>query len=146
MSKRLDVVEGVKALVIAALPGASVRGLTQDEEKPSRVGPGGYVGVRAGDPGEPEVDLSPLTYHYEHPIPLEIAAYESATLTTEQVLDGMMVAIGEAIEADRTLGGLCTFLEATAPSTDDFDDVGIEAGGWATLTVVAHYSTANPLT
>ena len=85
-SKRETVLAAVKSLVAAALPGAEVK---RNLAKAERIPPGGLVVIRDGDPGEPEVSLSPLTYLYSHRIPLEIAAYESATLTREQVLDAM---------------------------------------------------------
>lgn len=144
-SKRLQVLEAVVALVRAALPYADVKALDADDAKPDFIGPGGLVVVRSGDPGEPEVDLSPLTYNYEHLIPLEVAAYETADKTSEQVLDEMMIALGEAAQADTSLGGLCQWLEARAPNTDDFETVGAVAGRWADLAVVAHYATSNPL-
>lgn len=99
-SKRETVLAAVKALVAAALPGAEVK---RNLAKAERIPPGGLVVIRDGDPGDPEVSLSPLTYLYSHRIPLEIAAYESATLTREQVLDAMLGATGAAVIANRTL-------------------------------------------
>lgn len=107
-SKRETVLAAVKALVAAALPGADVK---RNLAKAERIPPGGLVVIRDGDPGEPEVSLSPLTYLYSHRIPLEIAAYESPTLAREQVLDAMTGAIGAAVREDRTLGGLCDFVD-----------------------------------
>ncbi len=144
MSKRLDVLERLKAVITAALPNADVKGLSADDAKPASVGPGGLVVIRSGDPGEPSIDLSPTTYYYDHSIPLEIAAYESASLTSEEVLDAMLGAIGAAIAADRTLGGLCDYVEAVAPSTEDFELVGAMAGRFADALVVASYSTTDP--
>ena len=103
-SKRETVLAAVKSLVAAALPGAEVK---RNLAKAERIPPGGLVVIRDGDPGEPEVSLSPLTYLYSHRIPLEIVAYESATLSREQVLDAMTGVIGAAVMANRTLGGLC---------------------------------------
>ncbi len=98
-----------------------------------------------GDPGEPEVSLSPLTYLYSHRIPLEIAAYESATLTREQVVDAMLGAIGAAVIANRTLGGLCDWIEAEAPVTDDIEALGALPGRFADLAILAVYATTDPL-
>lgn len=145
MSKRLEVLAAVKALVEAVLPNADVRGLDADDAKPARIGPGGTIIVRAGDPGQPELDISPVAYNYEHEIPLEVGAYESASLTAEQVLDQMLGLIGAAVRADQTLGGLCDYLEARAPVTDDFDAPGAEPGRWADAALVAHYRTTDPL-
>lgn len=141
-SKRETVLAAVKSLVAAALPGADVkRNLTKAE----RIPPGGLVVIRDGDPGDPEVSLSPLTYLYSHRIPLEIAAYESATLTREQVVDAMLGAIGAAVMANRTLGGRCDWIEAEAPVTDDIEALGALPGRFADLAILAVYSTTDPL-
>jgi hypothetical protein len=146
MSKRLQVLEAVKALVQTALPGAAVKGMTGDEAKPDTVGPLGMVIVRSGDPGQPQIDLSPPTYNYDHDIPMEVAAYKSSTLTSQQVLDAMMMRIGEAVEADRTLGGLVDWLDVDAPTDGEIDARGATPVGWADFTITATYSTTNPLT
>lgn len=141
-SKREQVLDAVKALVAAALPDADVK---RNLAKPERIAPGGLVIVRDGDPGEPEVMLSPLTYVYTHRVPIEIAAYETSSQPREQVLDAMLGAIGAAVVADRTLGGLCDFIEAEAPSTDDVETTGARVGRWADAAIVAVYGTTDPL-
>jgi hypothetical protein len=141
-SKRETVLAAVKSLVAAALPGAEVK---RNLVKAERIPPGGLVVLRDGDPGEPEVSLSPLTYLYSHRIPLEIAAYESATLTREQVVDVMLGAIGTAVMANRTLGGLCDWIEAEAPVTDDIEALGALPGRFANLAILAVYATTDPL-
>jgi hypothetical protein len=88
-SKRETVLGAVKALVVAALSGAEVK---RNLAKPERIPPGGLVVIRDGEPGEPDVTLSPVSYLYTHRIPVEIAAFESAALTREQVLDEMLAA------------------------------------------------------
>jgi hypothetical protein len=65
-TKQLQVILAVKALVAEALPDAEIRGFDGDATKPTRVGSGGCVIGTRGDPGDPEVDLSPLTYNYSH--------------------------------------------------------------------------------
>jgi hypothetical protein len=137
------VIDAVKALVASALPNADVK---RNLDKPERIPPGGLVIVRDGDPGEPDVLLSPLTYVYEHRIPLEVAAFPSSTLSREEALDQMLSDIGAAVAADRTLGGLCEFLETEAPVTDDLETAGAASGRWADAAIIASYSTTNPLT
>jgi len=142
-SHREEVLDAIKALIAGSLPNAEVK---RNLDKPERIPPGGLVIIRDGDPGEPEVLLSPLTYVYEHRIPIELAAFASASLTREQVLDQMLVAIGAAVEADRTLGGLCDFIETEAPTSDDLETAGAISGRWADAAIIASYATANPLT
>lgn len=113
--------------------------------KAERIPPGGMVIIRDGDPGEPEVLLSPLLYVYTHRIPIEVAAYETSSQPREQVLDEMLGAIGIAVAGDRTLGGLCDFIEAEAPATDDVETAGARAGRWADAAIVAVYGTTDPL-
>lgn len=141
-SRREQVVTAVFALVASAVPSAEVK---RNLAKPERIPPGGLVIIRDGDPGDPEVELSPLAYIYSHRIPLEIAVSDVPAETREQALDGLLAAIGAAISADRTLGGLCDFVETEAPSTDDLEATGALAGRWADLAIVATYATADPL-
>ncbi len=141
-SKRETVLAAVKSLVTAALPGADVK---RNLAKPERIPPGGLIVIRDGDPGEPDVTLSPVSYLYTHRIPVEIAAFESATLTREQVVDEMLTAIGAAITANRRLGGLVDWIEAEAPNSEDIETTGSPAGRFADVVIVATYATADPL-
>lgn len=141
-SKREAVLSAVRLLIASALPAAEVK---RNLAKAERIPPGGLVVVRDGDPGEPETTLSPLTYHFEHRIVAEIAASEAAGAPREQALDAMLRAIGAAIAANRTLGGLCDWLEAEAPSTDDAEATGSAPVRFALLTLVASYATTDPL-
>lgn len=83
---------------------------------------------------------------YTHPIPVEIAILASGVLTPKQALDATLMEIGEAVEADRTLGGLCDFLEPEAPSTGDLEATATVGGRWADAVIVSTYATSNPLT
>jgi hypothetical protein len=141
-SKREQVIEAVKSLLATALPNAEVK---RNLDKPERIPPGGLVIVRDGDPGEPDVLLSPLVYVYEHRVPIEIAAFASASLSREEALDQMLSAIGTAVAADRTLGGLCEFLDTEAPASDDLEIAGALSGRWAEAAIIAAYSTSNSL-
>jgi len=141
-SKREQVLDAIKSLLSSALPNADVR---RNLAKPERIPPGGLVVIRDGDPGEPEVMLSPLVYVYSHRISIELAAYETSSQSPEQVLDEMLGAIGVAVSGDRTLGGLCDFIEAQAPSTDDVETAGARAGRWADAAIISVYGTPDPL-
>ncbi|TCP30695.1 hypothetical protein [Sphingomonas sp. BK235] len=140
MSRRLEVLRAVIALVATALPAAEVVGLDEREDLPTRVRAGGRAIVRAGDPGEPSIDLSPLTYNWTHRIPLEIL------MSDEDTLDAALEALDGAIDSDRQLGGLCEWLEAEAPATQNVraeNAAGVRGAG---LSLVAIYATSSPLT
>jgi len=146
MSKRLDVLLAVKQLVEAALPGARVLGLDGAEAPPAIIPAAGMVVVRTGDPGEAEYTFSPLTYFYDHRIPIEVSALKGSELTSEQALDVMLIAIGQAVADDRSLGGLCDWLETTSAATEDiYPDGGGQPPRGADLMIIASYSTPNPL-
>ena len=141
-SRREQVLGAIHDLVVSALPGAEVR---RNLAKPERVPSGGLGILRDGDPGEPEVTLSPLTYIFTHRIPIEVAAYETANEAREHALDNMLTAIGTAVASNRTLGGLCDFVEAEAPATEDIEAAGARAVRWADAVIVATYGTSDPL-
>lgn len=147
MSTRLDVLLAVKRLVEGALPGARVLGLDGDEAAPAIIPATGMVVVRSGDPGEPvEITLSPATYWYDHAIPLEVSAFASGPLTSEQALDVMLVAIGKAVAADRTLAGLCNWIDVSSAGTEDiYDERSGRPPRGAPIMIMASYSTTNPL-
>lgn len=142
MLRSLEVILAVKALVAGALPAAEVRGFDEDTSPPKKIGPDGVVIGHPGDTGEPEIDLSPPSYNYDHELMLEIAAPGGAAGAP---LDAMLAPIGAAIRADRTLGGLCNWLEAKAPDRNDRTIVAGTTINWAVVPIVASYATPDPL-
>ena len=59
--------------------------------------------------------------------------------------DTLCASIGTALAADRTLGGLCDWVEAEAPRPVDLPVEGAASLKAAVIPVVLHYSTADPL-
>ena len=121
-----------------ALPATALRG----DVLPERVPTTGLLILRDGEPGEPEVTLSPLCYHYQHRAEIE-AVVQGAT--RDAALDTLCASIGAALAADRTLGGLCDWVEAEAPRPVDLAVEGAAGLKAAVITVVLHYSLADPL-
>lgn len=115
----------------------------RDEVLPERIPATGLIILRDGQLGEPEVTLSPLRYHYQHRAELEVVI--QAGTGRASAFDGLIAAIGAALESDRTLGGLCDWVEPEAPASVDLPVEGASALKAAVITVVLHYSTANPL-
>jgi hypothetical protein len=115
----------------------------RDEVLPERIPASGLIILRDGQPGEPEVTLSPLRYHYQHRAELEIVVQAGTGRAT--TFDTLIVAIGAALEADRTLGGLCDWVEPEAPASVDLPIEGAAALKAAVITVVLHYTTTGPL-
>lgn len=115
----------------------------RDEVLPERIPAAGLIILRDGQPGEPEVTLSPLRYHYQHRAELEVVVQAGTSRTS--AFDDLIVAIGTALEAERTLGGLCDWVEPEAPATVDLPVEGAAALKAALITVVLHYTTTGPL-
>ncbi|RID90004.1 acyl-CoA transferase [Gemmobacter lutimaris] len=115
----------------------------RDEVLPERIPAAGLIILRDGQPGEPEVTLSPLRYHYQHRAELEVVV--QAPNGRASTFDTLIVAIGAAIEADRTLGGLCDWVEPEPPASVDLPIDGAAALKAAVITVVLHYTATGPL-
>ena len=109
---------------------------------PERVPTAGLLILRDGEPGEPQVTLSPLRYHYQHRAEIEAVVQGTARDAT---FDALCASIGAAIAADRTLGGLCDWVEAEGPRPVDLPIEGAASLKAAVIPVILHYSTADPL-
>ncbi len=115
----------------------------RDEVLPERIPPSGLIILRDGQPGEPDVTLSPLRYHYQHRAELEVVV--QASTGRASAFDDLIASIGTALEADRTLGGVCDWVEPEAPASVDLPIEGAAALKAAVITVVLHYTTTDPL-
>ena len=111
---------------------------------PERIPATGLIILRDGNPGEPEVTLSPLTWFYQHRAELEVVI--QAGSGRDALFDALTADIGVALAADRTLGGLCDWVEAEAPEPVDLPIEGAAALKAAVIIVVLHYATTDPLT
>ena len=123
---------------LSALPATTLRG----EVLPERIPPDGLLILRDGEPGEPEVTLSPLAYHYQHRAEIEAVVQGAAR---DVAFDTLCASVGAALAADRTLSGLCDWVEAEAPRAVD---LAVESGASfkaAVIPVVLHYTTGDPL-
>lgn len=134
--------ESVVAALHAKLQPLAARTL-RDEVLPERIPAAGLIILRDGQPGEPEVTLSPLRYHYQHRAELEVVIQVGTGRAS--AFDELIAAIGTALEADRTLGGHCDWVEPEAPASVDLPVEGAAALKAAVITVVLHYTTTGPL-
>ncbi len=123
---------------LASLTATALRG----DVLPERVPSAGLLILRDGEPGEPEVTLSPLRYHYQHRAEIE-AVVQGAS--RDAAFDTICASIGVAIATDRTLGCLCDWVEAEAPRPVDLAVEGAAGLKAAVIPVVLHYSLADPL-
>lgn len=110
----------------------------------------GKIFMGDGDPGEPEVLLSPETHIYTHDVPVEIeapGATESERLT---LCNSILSAIGAQFpEADVDLGGVADEVTVLAPRVKAAGASGIDDYTpevlIAALTIRVIYTTENSL-
>jgi hypothetical protein len=112
------------------------------EVLPERVAATGLLIMRDGEPGEPEVTLSPQRFHYQHRAEIEAVVQGD---NRDAAFDTLCASIGTALAIDRTLGGLCDWVQAEAPRPVDLPVEGAASLKAAVIPVVLHYSTADPL-
>ena len=108
------------------------------EVLPERVPFEGLLILRDGEPGQPDVSLSPLAYHYEHEAEVEAVVQG---LERDERLDSLCTDIGAVLAADRTLGGLCNWAEAKAPRTVDLPIEGAATLKATIVKVTLHYTS-----
>jgi len=140
MSKRENILIALRALIAANASGATV---LRNASLSRKIPAAGIVILRDGDPGEPEVTLSPLTYIYTHAAQVEVVIEDEATQDVR--FDAICVAIGAALEANRTLGGLCDWVEGVAPQPAEVITEGGEPMKAAVVSILLTYGTTSPI-
>jgi len=127
---------------LQTVPGATaLRGAILPERIPS----GGLLILRDGNPGTPEVTLSPLAYHFEHRAEVEVIVQGKTPAARDAAFDTLLAELATVITADRTLDGLCDWVEAEAPQPVDLPVEGAEALKAAIVPVILTHTTADPL-
>jgi hypothetical protein len=110
---------------------------------PTSVPVSGLIILLDGEPGEPEVTMSPLAYEYDHRAMAEVFVQKASG--RETVLDGLKAAIGALLGANRTLGGLCLWVEAVAPKVEALPLEGAAPLLTAQIGIRLIYLTTDPL-
>ena len=126
---------------LETVPDATVR---REAPLPETVPAGGLIILRDGDPGDPEVVLSPVTYLWEHQTEIEIILQRGQDDDSAAV-DALLMAVGDTLAADRSLGGLAEWLDWGAPKTSGLAIDGAAALRGATVPVTIHYGSSDPL-
>ncbi|QRZ15560.1 acyl-CoA transferase [Paracoccus methylovorus] len=115
----------------------------RNEVLPERIPAAGLLILRDGTPGEAEVTLSPLRYHWQHRAEVDVFIRGSSGL--ELAFDALAERVGQVIAADRTLGGLCDWIETDAPEPADLAVEGAPSIKAAVLILTLHYTSNDPL-
>ena len=112
---------------------------------PERIADHAMAILRDGEMGEPEVSLSPLTYHWQHQVAIELFVADPDASTRDSRMDGLLTELASLIEADRTLAGVVEYAEIGQPRFDELAPEGTSGIKACLLPVVLHYSSAGPL-
>ncbi|MBW4984135.1 acyl-CoA transferase [Mameliella sp. CS4] len=123
--------------------GAVTGGVERNLVVPEAIPAAGLVIMRDGRPAVESVTL-PRTYHLDHDVEFEF--YAQGATGREAVTDARRQELGAAIEADRTLGGLCDWVEAQPVESDDQRVQGGKSMRVDVVRVTLSYATTNPLT
>jgi hypothetical protein len=143
ISTREQALRGLFLLLESAVPTAKV---LRNEVLPEKIPSGGLLILRDGDPGEPEVLLSPLSYYWQHRAQLEVVVQKGGAPDRDTALDDLLQAVATAIASDLTLGGLCDRVTAFAPDTSTFAVKGGISVKGVVVPVELVYTTSDPLT
>ncbi|MEI6987148.1 MAG: acyl-CoA transferase [Rhodospirillaceae bacterium] len=142
MASRREAALQALLAALTAVPGATVE---RESAIPERVPQGGLIILRDGDPGKPEITLSPITYHYGHAARVEVIVQGGQVVNRAIALDGLLRAICTALCKDLTLGGAVEWTEYEAPVTEEVPVPGGCPLKAAAIIVTLYYSTGNPL-
>ena len=101
--------------------------------------------LRDGDPGDPEIIMSPVTYSYEHVAELEVLV-QALDATRDAQWDTLLGQVSAAINADKTLGGAVDITLVGRPVEAGVEPhegaMGIKGG---IVPITLYYDTTDPL-
>ena len=129
-------------LCLQGLTGPTVN---RNEPLPTKVPEAGLIILRDGDPGEPEVILSPTRYVYQHRAEVEVLVQQADQAGRDAALDTLLVAVGNALTADPTLGGKVDIVRPGSPELLQETIEGAPTIKAALIPVFLEYTTLNPL-
>ena len=142
MSQRENAIGALFAVLGQLSLGTTVK---RNAALPERIADHAMTILRDGEMGEPEVSLSPLTYHWQHQVAIELFVADPDASTRDSRMDGLLTELASLIEADRTLAGVVEYAEIGQPKFDELAPEGTSGIKACLLPVVLHYSSAGPL-
>ncbi len=142
MSQRENAIGALFAVLGRLSLGTTVK---RNAALPERIADHAMAILRDGEMGEPEVSLSPLTYHWQHQVAIELFVADPDTSTRDARMDGLLTELATLIETDRTLAGVVDYAEIGQPKFDDLAPEGTSGIKACLLPVVLHYSSSGPL-
>ncbi len=145
MSPREQAIGALFAVLGQLSLGASGAAVKRNAALPERVAEHAFVILRDGEMGEPDVSLSPLTYHWQHQVVIELFVAHPDASERDARMDGLLIELASLIDADRSLGAVVEYAEIGPPKFDELAPDGSSGIKACLLPVVLHYSSAGPL-
>ncbi len=142
MSQRENAIGALFAVLGQLSLGTTVK---RNAALPERIADHAMTILRDGEMGEPEVSLSPLTYHWQHQVAIELFVADPDAAARDSRMDGLLTELATLIEADRTLAGVVEYAEIGQPKFDELAPEGTSGIKACLLPVLLHYSSAGPL-
>ena len=142
MSQRENAIGALFAVLGELSLGTTVK---RNAALPERIADHAMAILRDGEMGEPEVSLSPLTYHWQHQVAIELFVADTDASARDARMDGLLVELATLIEADRTLRGVIEHAVVGPPKFDELAPDGTSGIKACLLPVVLHYSSPGPL-
>ncbi len=142
MSQRENAIGAVFALLGQLTLGTTVK---RNAALPERIADHAMAILRDGEMGEPEVSLSPLTYHWQHQVAIELFVADPDAAVRDARMDGLLMELATLIGADRTLRGVIEYAVIGPPKFDELAPDGTSGIKACLLPVVLHYSSSGPL-
>ena len=145
MSQRENAIGALFVLLGQLSLGTSGATVKRNAALPDRIAGHAMAILRDGEMGEPEVSLSPLTYHWQHQVAIELFVADPDASARDARMDGLLVELATLIDIDRTLGGQIEYAEIGTPKFDELAPDGTTGIKACLLPVILHYSSPGPL-
>ena len=142
MSQRENAIGALFAVLGQLSLGTTVK---RNAALPERIADHAMAILRDGEMGEPEVSLSPLTYHWQHQVAIELFVADPDANTRDSRMDGLLTELASLIEVDQTLAGVVEYAEIGQLKFDELAPEGTSGIKACLLPVILHYSSSGSL-
>lgn len=134
----------LESLLVATFGALDENGkVVRDPEKSPEEKEDGLIIMRDGEPGQPDITLSPVRYQWAHQAFLE---FSTTGESRGKTLDDLLLQFDAALAADRQLSGAVIDARVMgAPIIDEVDTAGATTVRAATVLVDLFYVSDSPI-
>lgn len=128
--------------LFGTIPGIRI---SRNKAQADAVHPGGELILWDGSGEQAEYVIgAPQPYLWAWSAKLQVMVEAKTTADRDSAFDTLCGAIGDKVIADRTLGGLCDWVEAAAPEITELIVEGAPAFKGGEIAITFTYASANP--